>query len=112
MSYIYSFPPIADARARVLILGSMPGEASLRAGEYYAHPRNHFWRMMGALTDLDPASPYAQRVEALKARRIALWDVLHGCMRTGSLDANIDKASHIANDFAAFFAQHANITHV
>jgi len=112
MSYIYSFPPIADARATLLILGSMPGEASLRAGEYYAHPRNHFWRMLGTLIPLDPAAPYAQRIAALKASHIALWDVLHGCKRAGSLDANIDKASHIPNDFAAFFAQHANITHV
>lgn len=112
MSYIYSFPPIADARATLLILGSMPGEASLRAGEYYAHPRNHFWRVLGTLVPLDPAAPYAQRIAALKASHIALWDVLHGCKRAGSLDANIDKASHIPNDFESFFARHAKITHV
>lgn len=112
MPTIQSFAPIAHANATLLILGSMPGKASLRAGEYYAHPRNYFWRMMGALVLLEPESPYAQRVHALKLARIAVWDVLHSCARQGSLDANIDKDSQIPNDFQAFFASHANITHV
>ena len=112
MPTIHSFTPIENANATVLILGSMPGEASLRAGEYYAHPRNYFWRMMGALISLEPESPYEQRIHALKSARIAVWDVLHSCMREGSLDANIDKVSQIPNDFQSFFARHANITHV
>jgi TDG/mug DNA glycosylase family protein len=112
MPTIHSFAPIAHANATVLILGSMPGEASLRAGEYYAHPRNYFWRMLGSLALLEPESPYEQRVRALTSARIAVWDVLHSCMREGSLDTNIDKASQTPNDFQAFFASHANITRV
>jgi len=112
LSHIHSFAPLENADARVLILGSMPGVASLRAAEYYAHPRNHFWRMMGALVSLDPASAYAERVKALKSARIALWDVLHSCKREGSLDASIDKATQVTNDFEWFFARHAGITHV
>ena len=112
MLRIQSFAPVENPNANVLILGSMPGEASLRAGEYYAHPRNHFWRMMGALIELDPESPYEQRIGALKCSRIALWDVLQSCTRVGSLDSSIDKASQIGNDFESFFARHAKITHV
>jgi TDG/mug DNA glycosylase family protein len=112
MAIIQSFAPIEHEHATILILGSMPGVASLCAGEYYAHPRNYFWRMMGALISLDPESPYEQRVHALKSAGIAVWDVLHSCTREGSLDTNIDKASQTPNDFQAFFACHANITHV
>lgn len=112
MPHVHSFAPLENADARVLILGSMPGVASLRAAEYYAHPRNHFWRMMGALVSLDPASAYAERIKALKSVRIALWDVLHSCRREGSLDASIDPATQVANDFQWFFARHASITHV
>ena len=112
MSYITSFPPIENSSANVLILGSMPGVASLRAGQYYAHPRNLFWRIMGTLIQLDPESPYEQRIEALRRARIALWDVLHSCERQGSLDTSIDKTSQSANDFRTFFLQHVHITHV
>ena len=112
MAIIQSFAPIEHKHATVLILGSMPGIASLRAGEYYAHPRNYFWRMMGALISLDPKSPYEQRVDTLKTAGIAVWDVLQSCRREGSLDASIDKASQTPNNFQAFFACHSNITHV
>lgn len=112
MQYIRSFPPIEKADARILILGSMPGAASLRAGQYYAHPRNHFWRIMGELLAIDPASPYEQRVHALQAARIALWDVLYSCMRKGSLDSDIEHSSLALNDFSTFFREHTEITHV
>jgi double-stranded uracil-DNA glycosylase len=112
MSLVYSFAPVENPDARVLILGSMPGEASLRAGEYYAHPRNHFWRLMGELVSLDLHSPYPQRVQALSAAGIVLWDVLYSCRREGSLDANIDKSSYLPNDFPSFFMRHPNISHV
>jgi len=112
MPAIHSFAPVENPDSSVLILGSMPGVASLRAGEYYAHPRNHFWRMLGALISLDPESPYEQRIQALKSSGIALWDVLHSCTREGSLDANIDKASLAPNDFKMFFSRHTEITHV
>ncbi len=104
---IFSFPPVSAPDARVLILGSMPGEASLAAGEYYAHPRNLFWRIMGEITGAGHALPYEERINALKRRRIALWDVLQCCSRKGSLDSAIrDEAP---NDFAGFFASHPHV---
>ncbi|GMV56087.1 MAG: DNA-deoxyinosine glycosylase [Betaproteobacteria bacterium] len=112
MSRIQGFPPIADADARVLILGSMPGLASLRAGEYYAHPRNAFWPIMGALIGAAPALPYAVRVALLRTHGIALWDVLASCVRSGSLDAGIEPGSVIANDFASFFRTHTAIRRI
>jgi hypoxanthine-DNA glycosylase len=112
MPHVRSFAPIADAAARVLILGSMPGKASLAAGQYYAHPQNLFWRILGDVTGAAPASPYAARVRALKSRGIALWDVLESCAREGSLDSAIDDASICANDFARFFRAHPRIAHV
>ena len=66
------FPPIADRRARVLILGSMPGEASLAAGEYYAYRHNQFWRIAGVICGFAPDAPYARRTAALKRHGIAL----------------------------------------
>ena len=65
MRPVHSFPPIADASSRVLILGSMPGRASLAAGEYYAHPRNAFWKIVGAVAGFDAGAPYPERVAAL-----------------------------------------------
>ena len=112
MPHVQSFAPIENADATILILGSMPGEASLRAGQYYAHPRNLFWRIMGELVGAAPELPYQQRIQALKAAHIALWDVLRSCRRKGSLDSNIDDSSLVPNDFAMFFRQHPEITHV
>jgi hypoxanthine-DNA glycosylase len=109
---IRSFAPIARRDARVLILGSMPGGKSLAAREYYAHPRNAFWRIVGDLLGIDPRAPYRKRALALKAARIAVWDVLHSCTRTGSMDAGIERGSEIANDFHRFFRGHAQITQV
>ncbi len=90
----------------------MPGRASLEAGEYYAHARNAFWRIAGELLAFDPAAPYRVRVRALKSAHIAVWDVLHSCVRQGSLDAMIDNDTEIANDFRAFFRAHGKITQV
>jgi len=112
MPLIHSFPPIADATATILILGSMPGKESLRAGQYYAHPRNAFWNIMGALADASPALPYEERTRKLKSAGIALWDVLASCARHSSMDADIEVDSICANDFASFFRNHPHITHV
>jgi hypoxanthine-DNA glycosylase len=109
---VQSFPPIAERSAETLILGSMPGEASLAAGQYYAHPQNAFWRILGNLLRFDPALPYNARVRALKSARIAVWDVLHSCSRPGSLDSSIDRETLEPNDFAAFFRDHPRVRRV
>jgi hypoxanthine-DNA glycosylase len=110
MKFIQSFPPVSDGEARVLILGTIPGKMSLAQQQYYANPQNAFWRIMGALTGTSPELPYEQRLQALVAHRIALWDVLASCVRMGSLDVNIKR--ELANDFTAFFATHPHIRHV
>jgi hypoxanthine-DNA glycosylase len=84
-----SFPPVADQRARVLVLGTLPGEESLRRGEYYAHPRNLFWPIVFALFDAVPASSYAERLAFVAAHRIALWDVCESGERDASADSSI-----------------------
>jgi hypoxanthine-DNA glycosylase len=90
--------PVIDANTRILILGSFPGAASLAAQQYYAHPRNQFWRLIGALVDEDLASlPYEQRLPRLLAHHVGLWDVFAACEREGSLDSAIRKPA--ANDF-------------
>lgn len=91
--------PVIDEHIRILILGSFPGAASLAAQQYYAHPRNHLWPILSALTGEDLAAlPYPQRLPRLLAHRIGLWDVLGACKRAGSLDSAIRKPA--ANDFA------------
>jgi hypoxanthine-DNA glycosylase len=81
-----------------LILGSMPGAASLAAGQYYAHPYNQFWRICGEICGAGPALPYTRRLQRLRARGFALWDVLESCVRPGSLDSAIEHTSAVAND--------------
>ena len=94
----------------MLILGSLPGRKSLEMQQYYAHPRNAFWKLMAALFEWDPASGYAQRVRLLQENRIALWDVCAAAERPGSLDSAIVSAT--ANDFAKFFRSHPGIDRV
>ncbi|WBS02340.1 DNA-deoxyinosine glycosylase [Pseudoduganella sp. SL102] len=90
--------PVIDPGIRILVLGSFPGAASLAAQQYYAHPRNHFWRLVSALVEEDLVSlPYGERLPRLLAHRIGLWDVLGACEREGSLDSAIRKPA--ANDF-------------
>jgi hypoxanthine-DNA glycosylase len=104
------FPPVADADATMLILGSMPGKESLKQQQYYAHPQNAFWKVMGELVCARPDLPYPQRLRALTDAHVALWDVLKTCKRQGSLDSDIQNET--ANDFALFFNSHPHITHV
>ena len=108
-THIYSFPPIADTESLVLILGSMPGKASLKAHEYYAHPRNAFWRIIASLGNAAHDLTYESRVDMLISTKIALWDVLASCTRKSSLDADIVAASITANDFLSFYSAHPKI---
>ena len=95
-----SFPPVVDQNTRVLILGSLPGEASLAATQYYAHPRNAFWRLLESVLDAPLVSlPYADRLTTLQQRGVGLWDVVAEAERRGSLDAAILNPS--ANDLLA-----------
>ncbi|WP_322014472.1 DNA-deoxyinosine glycosylase [Paraburkholderia sp. J12] len=97
MTFKRSFPPVVDAQTRVLILGSLPGEASLAQQQYYAHKQNRFWHLVGDVIGEDlPAMAYADRLQALLAHRIGLWDVVAQARRTGSLDGNI--RDHSGND--------------
>lgn len=96
----------------MLVLGSMPGAASLRARQYYAHPQNAFWRIAGELFGFDPNAPYAIRTERLAASGVALWDVLMNCARPGSMDSDIEPDTIVCNDFASFFRAHRRITRV
>jgi len=109
---VRSFAPAADSRARVLVLGSMPGLASLHAGRYYAHPRNLFWPIVGALFGFDPGLPYAERMRHLGDAGVALWDVIGECVRPGSLDTRIRAASVVPNDVGALLARYPSITRV
>lgn len=89
MSAKRSFPPIVDEGARVLVLGTLPGEESLRRGEYYAHPRNLFWPIIFALFGATPAASYPERLAFLAAHRIAVWDVCETGERDASADSTI-----------------------
>lgn len=104
MSLLRGLAPIENPDACVLILGSMPGAASLQAREYYAHRQNRFWMLMGELVGASPELPYGQRVQRLAAAGIALWDVIASCQREGSLDSAIRHEQ--ANDFVSFFQSH------
>lgn len=98
-----SFPPVYRPDARILVLGSLPGEASLAATRYYAHPQNQFWRLMGGVLDMDLGSlDYEDRLNALLSRKVALWDVVATAERKGSLDTAIRNVA--TNDLKAFVA--------
>ena len=110
--HIHSFAPIAAPDATLLILGSMPGKASLLANQYYAHPRNAFWPIMGKLFGAGPDLHYARRVRVLRHAGVAVWYVLASCTRGSSLDSDIDEESIVANDFVSFFRAHPRIERV
>ncbi|AQG98094.1 DNA-deoxyinosine glycosylase [Burkholderia sp. KK1] len=105
------FPPVGDEATHTLILGSFPGVASLAATQYYAHPRNQFWRLVGAaIGEALHELSYDERLARLMKHGIGLWDVLAACEREGSLDAAIRNAS--PNDFAAFHARFPKLRRV
>ncbi len=100
---VHGFAPIAAADARVLILGSLPGKRSLEEQQYYAQPRNAFWKIMGDLFNAGPEVPYLERTKRLSQQSIALWDVVASAERPGSLDASIVGASVVVNNFLNLF---------
>lgn len=112
MSYNTGFAPIARKDARILILGSMPSEKSLQEQQYYAHPGNAFWPIICRLFNAPVDLSYSQKQQLLMDNRIALWDVLQSCFRSGSLDSAIDPATANCNDFKSFLQRHPQIGHV
>ena len=112
MAHIKSFNYIADEKAKILILGSIPGKESLAKQQYYAHPKNLFWHFMSEILGFDFSLPYSGKAEALKANHVALWDVIENCKRTTSLDSDIKKDSVKPNDFYLFFKKHPHIKNV
>lgn len=108
---IQSFPPFINTTTEILILGTMPGIASLEKQEYYAHPRNHFWKIIYTLFDNLPVSEvFEQKIAFLQNNKIGLWDVLENCERKGSLDAHIK--NHKENDFEMLFEKFSGITKI
>ena len=112
MQASYGFPPIIGSAPVALILGSLPSRISLRRSEYYANPRNTFWRIMGELFGAGPELGYAERVDKLSATGVAVWDVLASSVRPGSLDADIDARTARPNNFPRFFADHPTVRSV
>ena len=102
-----ALPPLVAPTAHVLILGTMPGAVSLERQEYYANPRNQFWRVMQELYGIPADAPYPVRIAGLEQKKIALWDVLESCERIGSLDSAIKNA--IPNDFAGLLTDNPNL---
>ena len=106
-SLVCGFPPIVARDARVLVLGTMPSVVSLAKRQYYGHPQNAFWPIMGRLFGAGRDVPYEDRQRILSEHGLAVWDVLRACRREGSLDTSIRSES--ANDFVTFFRRHRQI---
>jgi hypoxanthine-DNA glycosylase len=107
MTLSTGFPPVERPDAVILILGSLPSRRSIAEQQYYAHPQNAFWRVMGALYGVE--GDYAERCRRLTENRIALWDVLMSSFRPGSMDADISLSEATPNDFGRFLEEHASV---
>lgn len=106
----YSFEPIANQEATILILGTMPGEQSILLNQYYGHSRNKFWKLLFTIFETPFSDDYENRKALILNNNIALWDVLQVCERKGSLDSAIK--NEVANDFKYFLKNHAKINHI
>jgi hypoxanthine-DNA glycosylase len=104
---IFSFPPISSHNSIVLILGTMPGEKSLKLNQYYGHRGNIFWKLMFSIFNTPLSTEYRKRKTLLLENNIALWDVLKACAREGSSDNAIQLEE--SNDFKTFFDRHQKI---
>ncbi|MCZ6723890.1 MAG: DNA-deoxyinosine glycosylase [Gammaproteobacteria bacterium] len=109
MARVHSFEPIVGRDPRILILGSMPGVMSLQAVEYYANPRNVFWKIIGELFELDTECSYRLRVRKISELPLVLWDTLRACHRSGSLDSSILGQQIEANDIAGLLQQYSSL---
>ncbi len=107
---IYSFSPIADPASRILILGTMPGKDSLKYQQYYAHPRNAFWKIMFAIYSQPYSDNYEVKMQLLLSHHIALWDTLKVCIRSTSLDSDI--LMEEPNNLIDFLKEHPGIVHI
>ena len=105
-----AFEPIVEKDSRILILGTMPSEESLRKQERYGHKSNQFWKIVFTLFDKPLPDNYSEKIKLLTDNRIAIWDVLHSCEGSGSLDSNIKNEK--PNDFKKFFKQYPQIKHI
>jgi len=112
MSHINSFNYIADEKAKILILGSIPGKESLAKHQYYAHSKNLFWHFMVEIFNFEFVLSYPEKTEMLRKNHIALWDVIENCKRVTSLDSDIKKDSVKPNNFLLFFKKHPHIKNV
>lgn len=108
----FGFEPVSHPSIHTLVLGSLPSRRSIETGQYYGHPRNAFWPLMGALLGFEAGVPYPERRNALLDAGIGLWDVLHSSKRPGSLDADIDVSSARANDFECFLEGHTSLMRI
>lgn len=102
-----SFPPIADEHIKILILGSLPGDKSLAESEYYAHPRNRFWKVLAEITSSIFPTNYEAKLKMLSENKIGVWDVVQKAQRVGSLDTNI--LDEVPNNLDEFIANHPNL---
>jgi hypoxanthine-DNA glycosylase len=109
---LYGLPPIIGDGAQSLILGNMPSVLSLGAQQYYANPRNAFWKITGEIFGFAADEPYDGRTTKLKAHGIAVWDVLRSCRRVGSLDSAVEPDSMVPNDFGELFDEYQDISRV
>ena len=103
------FPALIDDHTTVLILGSLPSQKSLAATEYYAHPRNTFWRLLEGVANIDASLNYAERCQQMLRKRIGLWDVLASSVRPGSLDSSIEVRSAKVNNFKDLLRRYPGI---
>ncbi len=104
-----AFDPVVTANMAVLILGTVPGAESIRQGQYYANSRNLFWTILCQVLGVDDPIEYEKRLGLLKQNRIALWDVLHSCRRSGSSDSRIKIGTERPNDIGAFLTTHPTV---
>lgn len=110
MEILHSMKPVIDQKSKILILGSMPGPKSLELQQYYANERNHFWKIMCSLFNVELIDNYDEKLKFILSKQIGLWDVLHTCVRKGALDSDILQPE--INDFENLLQNYPNIQYI